>query len=139
MLLVVYNEDIIVKKLLRKYEQIKKKKLLIKMVGYIVVIKAVDKNGYVKITGRYKEIIIGAGGENISPVPIENKLKEICPIINQVVMIGDQRKFNVALITLKLTNYGDDIICQPDAIINTDLIDDKCLTTGCCDVKLLII
>lgn len=97
----------------------------------------VDKNGYVKITGRYKEIIIGAGGENISPVPIENKLKEICPIINQVVMIGDQRKFNVALITLKLTNYGDDIICQTDAIINTDLIDDKCLTTGCCDSKII--
>ena len=32
-------------------------------------------------------------------------------------MIGDQRKFNVALITLKLTNYGDDIICQSDTLI----------------------
>jgi long-chain-fatty-acid--CoA ligase ACSBG len=59
------------------------------------------QNGMLKITGRYKELIIGAGGENIAPVPIEDEIKKICPIISNILMIGDKRKFNVAVITLK--------------------------------------
>lgn len=62
---------------------------------------AIDKRGMVKITGRYKELIIGAGGENIAPVPFEDRVKELCPAISNFLMIGDQRKFNVALVTLK--------------------------------------
>ena len=46
-----------------------------------------DKNGYIRITGRYKDIIIGSGGENISPFPIESKIKEECPLVDQVVMV----------------------------------------------------
>lgn len=61
----------------------------------------VDKNGYIRITGRYKDIIIGSGGENISPVPIENKIKEKCPLIEEIVMVGDSQKFNIALLTLQ--------------------------------------
>eukprot|EP00811_Abedinium_folium_P028544 NODE_4425_length_1893_cov_7.861268.p1 GENE.NODE_4425_length_1893_cov_7.861268~~NODE_4425_length_1893_cov_7.861268.p1 ORF type:complete len:491 (+),score=130.29 NODE_4425_length_1893_cov_7.861268:41-1474(+) len=57
--------------------------------------------GMVKITGRFKEIIIGMGGENIAPVPIEDHVKTACAGINEVVMLGNGRKFNVALITLK--------------------------------------
>mmetsp|Transcript_1691 Transcript_1691/g.3027 ORF Transcript_1691/g.3027 Transcript_1691/m.3027 type:complete len:743 (-) Transcript_1691:138-2366(-) len=53
-----------------------------------------------RITGRYKEIIITAGGENIAPSPIEEALKRKCPLLSNVIMVGDQRKFNVALITL---------------------------------------
>ena len=87
----------------------------------------IDNNGNLKITGRYKEIIIGAGGENIAPVPIENKLKQNCNLINQVLMIGDKQKYNIALITLKLSNYGDDIIAGNDALIMTDLVKDKLL------------
>jgi len=60
-----------------------------------------DTRGMVKITGRYKELIIGAGGENIAPVPIENSIKRICPALSNVLMVGDQKKYNVALITLK--------------------------------------
>lgn len=56
-------------------------------------------NGMFKITGRYKELIIGAGGENISPVPIEGKVKEGAGIAN-VMMVGDKRKFNIACLTL---------------------------------------
>jgi len=59
------------------------------------------KSGMIKITGRYKELIIGAGGENIAPVPIEDNVKSLCAAINECMMIGDQRKFNVAIITLK--------------------------------------
>jgi len=57
--------------------------------------------GMVKITGRYKELIIGEGGENIAPVPIEDHVKKMCDGINEVMMIGDKRKYNVALVTLK--------------------------------------
>mmetsp|Transcript_13240 Transcript_13240/g.26381 ORF Transcript_13240/g.26381 Transcript_13240/m.26381 type:complete len:735 (+) Transcript_13240:212-2416(+) len=62
---------------------------------------AIGLHGMVKITGRYKELIIGAGGENIAPVPIEDALKEACTGISNIVMIGNKRKFNVALVTLK--------------------------------------
>ncbi|CAJ1425339.1 unnamed protein product, partial [Effrenium voratum] len=59
------------------------------------------ETGMVKITGRFKELIIGDGGENIAPVPIEDHVKASCDGINEVMMIGDKRKYNVALITLK--------------------------------------
>merc|ERR1712157_177879 len=61
----------------------------------------IDTNGMVRITGRYKELIIGAGGENVAPVPVEENIKLVCPQISNVMMIGDNRKFNVALITLQ--------------------------------------
>jgi len=61
----------------------------------------IDERGMVRITGRYKELIIGAGGENIAPVPIEDNVKSLCPGISNFIMIGNQRKYNVALVTLK--------------------------------------
>jgi len=61
----------------------------------------VDYRGMVRITGRYKELIIGAGGENIAPVPIEDRVKTLCPGISNFIMIGNKRKYNVALVTLK--------------------------------------
>lgn len=60
-----------------------------------------DIHGMVKITGRYKELIIGAGGENIAPVPIEDNLKKVLPAISNVMMVGNKRKYNVAVLTLK--------------------------------------
>jgi len=60
------------------------------------------KLGMVKITGRYKELIIGAGGENVAPVPIEANVKKLEPAISNIMMVGDKRPFNVALITLKV-------------------------------------
>merc|ERR1719433_1427906 len=61
----------------------------------------ITKQGMVKITGRYKELIIGEGGENIAPVPIEDEVKKACDGIMEVMMVGDKRKYNVALVTLK--------------------------------------
>jgi long-chain-fatty-acid--CoA ligase ACSBG len=60
-----------------------------------------DVNGMIRITGRYKELIIGAGGENIAPVPIEDEIKKHCSAISNVMMVGDKRKFNTCLVTLK--------------------------------------
>jgi len=62
---------------------------------------AMDVRGMVRITGRYKELIIGSAGENIAPVPIEDKVKELCPAISNFLMIGNGQKFNVALVSLK--------------------------------------
>jgi long-chain-fatty-acid--CoA ligase ACSBG len=58
-------------------------------------------NGMIRITGRYKELIIGAGGENVAPVPIEDNVKKLCPGISNAMMVGDRRKYNVLLVTLK--------------------------------------
>ncbi len=62
---------------------------------------AFDEEGFLKITGRKKEIIITAGGKNIAPKNIEAALKDI-DIVSQAVVIGDRRKFLSALITLAL-------------------------------------
>lgn len=69
----------------------------------------IDKRGMVKITGRYKELIIGSGGENIAPVPIENGIKKAADGISNIMMVGDQRKFNVAIVTLKAQGATGDL------------------------------
>ena len=46
-------------------------------------------NGYLKITGRIKELIITAGGENIAPVPIEDQFKLQCPPCNNIMLLGE--------------------------------------------------
>jgi long-chain acyl-CoA synthetase len=58
-----------------------------------------DDEGYLTITGRKKDIIITAGGKNLTPANIENDLKQ-SPFISQAVMYGDRRPYPVALITL---------------------------------------
>jgi len=60
-------------------------------------IAAIDSDGYVKITGRLKDIIVTSGGKNISPQNIENSLKA-SKFIEQVAIIGDNRKYLSALI-----------------------------------------
>ncbi|MGH2819040.1 MAG: AMP-dependent synthetase/ligase, partial [Actinomycetota bacterium] len=59
----------------------------------------IDRHGYLKITDRKKDLIITAGGKNVAPQEIENKLK-FHGLISQVVVIGDRRPFLTALITL---------------------------------------
>ncbi|MCF8084530.1 MAG: AMP-binding protein [Deltaproteobacteria bacterium] len=63
----------------------------------------IDEDGYLRITDRKKDIIVTAGGKNITPQYIENKLK-FSPYINDAVIIGDQRKFISALIMIDEDN-----------------------------------
>ena len=65
-----------------------------------------DADGYLSITGRKKEIIITAGGKNLSPEKIENALKT-SPYIKEAVAIGDRRKFVSALIQIDYDAVGD--------------------------------
>lgn len=68
-----------------------------------------DVRGMFKLTGRYKELIIGVGGENIAPVPIEEALKRNCPLISNAVMIGNNRNYNVVLVTLKTVGASGEL------------------------------
>ena len=63
-------------------------------------IAEIDADGYVTIVDRKKELIINAGGKNMSPANIENKIKAACPLVGSVVAIGDRRPYNTALIVL---------------------------------------
>jgi long-subunit acyl-CoA synthetase (AMP-forming) len=62
-------------------------------------IGTIDKDGFVQITDRKKDLLITAGGENIAPQVLEGHLKGI-PVVAQAVVIGDRRKYLSALVTL---------------------------------------
>uniref|UniRef100_A0A8C6MBN7 Long-chain-fatty-acid--CoA ligase ACSBG2 n=1 Tax=Nothobranchius furzeri TaxID=105023 RepID=A0A8C6MBN7_NOTFU len=60
-----------------------------------------DEKGLLYITGRIKELIITAGGENVPPVPIEDAVKDAVPLISNAILIGDNKKFLSMLLTIK--------------------------------------
>lgn len=60
---------------------------------------AIDEQGFITITGRKKEIIVTAGGKNVSPAMLEDSLRSH-PLISQVMVVGDGKPFVGALITL---------------------------------------
>jgi long-chain-fatty-acid--CoA ligase ACSBG len=67
-----------------------------------------DEDGFIKITGRIKELIITAGGENVAPSPIEDAIKAELPLISNVVLIGDKQKFLSCFLTLKVNIVEDE-------------------------------
>jgi long-chain acyl-CoA synthetase len=80
-------------------------------------IGTLDEAGYLTITDRKKDLIITAGGKNIAPQELENRIK-LHPLISQVVVIGDGRPFLSALITLdpdKLPAWAEEHGIEPAA------------------------
>ena len=65
-----------------------------------------DEDGFLRITDRKKDIIITAGGKNISPSEIENRLK-VSPFVREAVVIGDRRKHLTALIGIEADTVGN--------------------------------
>lgn len=59
----------------------------------------IDAEGFITITGRKKDIIITAGGKNITPANLENEIKQH-PLVSQCVVVGDRKPYLVALVTL---------------------------------------
>lgn len=62
-------------------------------------IGTIDEDGYLEITGRKKEIIVTAGGKNVAPAALEDPIRAN-PIIGQVIVVGDQKPYISALVTL---------------------------------------
>jgi len=85
-------------------------------VGYM------DKDGFLTITGRIKELLITRGGENVAPVLIENNIKkEIGDIISDVVVIGDNEKFLTCMITLRCGMIDDVPTEELDTLVQFNL------------------
>ncbi|MBP3223355.1 MAG: long-chain fatty acid--CoA ligase [Actinomycetaceae bacterium] len=91
-------------------------------------IGTIDDNGYVWITGRKKELIVTAGGKNVAPAVLEDRLRGH-PLISQVVVVGDQKPFIAALITLDeemlptwLTNHNLPPMSVHEASTNPQVI-----------------
>ncbi len=63
-----------------------------------------DEDGYLKITGRKKEILVTAGGKNVAPAALEDRLRAH-PLVSQCIVVGDQKPFIAALLTLDEEMY----------------------------------
>lgn len=66
-------------------------------------------SGFMRITGRIKELIITAGGENIPPVLIENEMKAAMPALSNCMVVGDRRKYLAMLVSLKTEMDADGV------------------------------
>jgi len=76
---------------------------------------ALDDEGYLKITGRKKDLIITAGGKNVAPAEMEAYIKQI-PGVGQAVVVGDQQPYLAALITLDPESLPE--LCKDLGIAN---------------------
>ncbi|MCL2802969.1 MAG: AMP-dependent synthetase/ligase [Micrococcales bacterium] len=88
---------------------------------------SLDADGYLSITGRRKELIVTASGKNVAPAVLEDRLRGH-PLVSQVVVVGDDRPFVAALVTLDaemlpgwLTSHNKSPLTLEQAIIDPDI------------------
>lgn len=68
----------------------------------------VDDDGYVRITGRKKEIIVTAGGKNVAPAVLEDRVRAH-PVVSQCLVVGDGKPFVAALVTIDVEVWSGDL------------------------------
>lgn len=98
-----------------------------------------DDDGFLSITDRKKDLIVTAGGKNVAPQPIENRLKTL-PLVEQAVVIGDRRKFVSLLIVPSFQqleawakdrglSWGDraDLLARPEVVAHVEEVVDRAL------------
>lgn len=90
------------------------------------------EDDYYRITGRLKELLITAGGENVAPIPVEETIKKELPCIANAMVVGDRRKFLSCLLTLKVEADVDTMLPKPDL---TPAAKDWCQEVGVKHVK----
>jgi long-chain-fatty-acid--CoA ligase ACSBG len=93
-----------------------------------------DSDGFMKITGRLKDLIITAGGENVSPVLIVSAMRAAMEAISHCVVVGDKKKYLAMLITLKTeidpaTGAPTDVLAK-DSLTVAQRIGSSALTVG---------
>lgn len=66
----------------------------------------VDADGFLRVVDRKKELIINAAGKNMSPANIENTILAACPMIGVMIVIGDGRPYNTALLVFDADSVG---------------------------------
>ena len=91
-------------------------------------IGSLDRDGYLQITGRQKEILVTAGGKNVVPTILEDRLRGH-PLVSQVVVVGDKRPFVAALVTIDaemlpgwLKNHNLPPMTVSEAIVHPDVL-----------------
>ena len=91
---------------------------------------AIDDEGFVSITGRKKEIIVTAGGKNVAPAVLEDRLRAH-PLVSQCLVVGDQRPFIGALVTLDremlpgwLQEHGQDPEMAFEDVLTSEIVRD---------------
>ena len=63
---------------------------------------ATDRESYIRVTGRLKELLITAGGKNVAPAPLEDAVREeAVGVVSNAMVVGDGRRFLTCLITLR--------------------------------------
>ncbi|WP_235485982.1 AMP-binding protein, partial [Frankia sp. AvcI1] len=86
---------------------------------------SLDDDGYLRITGRKKELLVTAGGKNVAPAPLEHVIQSN-PLVSQAMLVGDQRPFIAALVTIDPEAFEPwrDGAGKPAGTTVADLVDD---------------
>jgi len=83
-----------------------------------------DADGFIKITGRKKEILVTAGGKNVAPAVLEDRIRQH-PLVSQCMVVGDGKPFIAALVTIDPETIGDWAEKHGKANDMSALVDDK--------------